>query len=93
MIKAIILFACLAIASAAVIPEEAQEELAPRCLEPTGQFAHSKRCDLFWNCYEGRAFRSKCPEGQLFDSTRGLCWWARDVSCGKRSKPIGELNL
>lgn len=34
------------------------------------KYAHEEFCDTYWDCREGEAIESVCPDGLVFDSTR-----------------------
>jgi hypothetical protein len=60
----------------------------PHCARLYGIFADEKKCDTFWNCWNGEASRYQCSPGLAYDREARVCMWADQVP---ECKVEGEL--
>ncbi|XP_013166946.1 PREDICTED: uncharacterized protein LOC106117269 isoform X1 [Papilio xuthus] len=51
----------------------------PHCQRLYGIFADEKKCDVFWNCWNGEASRYQCSPGLAYDREARVCMWADQV--------------
>lgn len=64
----------------------------PHCTRLYGIYADEKKCDVFWNCWNGEASRYQCSPGLAYDREARVCMWADQVpEC--RNEGIDCLNL
>ncbi|XP_029675396.1 protein obstructor-E [Formica exsecta] len=64
----------------------------PHCTRLYGIYADEKKCDVFWNCWNGEASRYQCSPGLAYDREARVCMWADQVpEC--RNEGTDCLNL
>lgn len=51
----------------------------PHCSRLYGIFPDDKKCDVFWNCWNGEASRYQCSPGLAYDREARVCMWADQV--------------
>lgn len=51
----------------------------PHCTRLYGIFPDEKKCDVFWNCWNGEASRYQCSPGLAYDRDARVCMWADQV--------------
>ncbi|KAL6258680.1 hypothetical protein P5V15_010632 [Pogonomyrmex californicus] len=51
----------------------------PHCARLYGIFPDEKKCDVFWNCWNGEASRYQCSPGLAYDREARVCMWADQV--------------
>lgn len=49
------------------------------CPRVYGIFPDPKKCDTFWNCWNGEASRYQCSPGLAYDREARVCMWADQV--------------
>jgi len=52
---------------------------AAHCPRLYGIFADDKKCDVFWNCWNGESSRYQCSPGLAYDREARVCMWADQV--------------
>ncbi|CAL4067495.1 unnamed protein product, partial [Meganyctiphanes norvegica] len=52
-----------------------------------GLFADPHNCQWYYNCANGLAFHSICPDGTLYDVRQKHCDWARNIDCRPAAVP------
>ena len=55
--------------------------------EPNGFFPDPEQCDLYYECLDGVATPTLCPDGLMFDDTNSIeakCDYPFNVNCGTR---------
>lgn len=62
---------------------------SPKCERRNGLFRDKDDCRAFWNCVDGVATHSKCPEGLVYNAKRGNCDWPDAVNDCDIEKLVG----
>ena len=64
--------------------------------EPNGFFPDPEQCDLYYECVDGVATPTLCPDGLMFDDTNSIdakCDYPFNVKCGDREYVRKLSNL
>jgi len=80
----------------------------PNCPRMNGFYAFPPQisCQKFYHCLEGKAYEKTCPEGVIFDDTKGACVHpdlasrsecsateVLDFTCPNKDKPFSKLKF
>lgn len=56
----------------------------PGCLEERGQFASTRSCAHYLNCWDGNVVEQQCPHDLLFNEHMSYCDYDYNVDCAGR---------
>ncbi|XP_044597367.1 protein obstructor-E-like [Cotesia glomerata] len=64
----------------------------PHCARLYGIFPDEKKCDVFWNCWNGEASRYQCSPGLAYDREARVCMWADQVPECRNDEVAGGFS-
>lgn len=64
----------------------------PHCPRLYGIFPDEKKCDVFWNCWNGEASKYQCSPGLAYDREARVCMWADQVPECKNEEVAGGFT-